>query len=326
MIPKDMFDFATATGPLFLHESVHQVVADLIVLLKEMQQRVADDLKAAAASGRLPFKKQSVQIGKFKKSTLEVVTKVFADWINEIIADLVAALNAGPAFGYSMMQTFPALGIRGKKVSESDQKLRVDSVYSIVDSGGGKMTLEMEAHPIDYIRLYILAAAYDLLASREPAQSSGAAMFADAANLCRKQADLCVGKVPEFMTWSDASGKKSTVISVATADLIAAAPLVVKTLIFTKFAGLNNHAFGDIVMWNAKREAKVQHLAQLIRSGKSDPPTDIGSLHPNYVFAAGAAAMWQESDKSGEALTQFTLDCSRTVVEMTLKLEQQMAA
>ncbi len=74
-------------------------------------------------------------------------------------------------------------------------KLRTSSVFSIIDAGNGKKSLEMEAHPIDYIRLYIVAAVYDLIG------------FKDAADLCRKQADLCVGTVPQMMTWSDSSGR-----------------------------------------------------------------------------------------------------------------------
>ncbi len=76
-------------------------------------------------------------------------------------------------------------------------------------------------------------------------------------------------------------------------------------------------------MWNAKREKKVEDIGALLRQGISDPPTNIGDIHPNYVFAAGANEVWNASDKSGDELSKRIMDISKTVVDMVLKLEKQ---
>ncbi len=107
MVPKDMFDFAGApSGPLFFHESIHQVIADTD-LLKELQMVVVNALNAAFQKGSLPLTTQTVQIGRFKKPTIEVLGKTYTDWINEIIADVGAVLNGGPVLRESDAAKLP---------------------------------------------------------------------------------------------------------------------------------------------------------------------------------------------------------------------------
>jgi hypothetical protein len=83
------------------------------------------------------------------------------------------------------------------------------------------------------------------------------------------------------------------VIKFKTADLVAVAPVVAKTIIRTPMKSLAGKSNGDLVMWNDKRQAKVEALAKILVGGASTLPTDQGSIFATYVGAAAINAYLQ---------------------------------
>lgn len=309
--PADMRGFWSTTATLLNHEGVHQVIPDVPGLLEEMQRAVQNALLKAFRSGELKLTTETVQIGRFKNKTIDLLVKIYTDWINETVADVFGGvLNAGPAFGMNFLQTFPALGIRKSRVEDADQLLRTSSVFSINVGPSGEKELEVEEHPIDYVRAHLNAAAYEEIG------------FGEFGKRVRKIADSAVGKVPEFCTWDSSNEKSDTSFKVATADLLAACPIVVKTLIRTKFVAANNLSIGSIVMWNERRQKKVDAIEKLLRAGKSDLPTDLGDLYANYIFAAAAQATWNVAAEGGD-FAKFYPECGKNAVIMVNKLADQ---
>lgn len=278
--PFDMIDFMTINFPLVGHEARHNVFHDVVGLEDEMLEVVDKAIRDAHAAGTLKFAKDEMELGKQKESTLDMVVKLMCDWLGEIDADVVGGVNfSGEAFGNNMIMSFPAMMIRSGRVSEKVNLLRTDSYYNLVEQKDGSVALVFEEHPVDYIRVYIVAATLDELGFPKPAAR------------LRELADFAVGdNLPTEIVYRDAEGKEDLVIKFNPDDLKAVAPVVVKAIIRTPLRSQLGKSCGDLVLWTDKRQAKVNVLKDILVAGKSDLPTDQGSIMATYVGAAASEA------------------------------------
>jgi len=160
LVQIDMQDWTGPAIPLFGHEWEHQAFHDIPGLEEETPKVVGEAIEEMVKSGGVNLASQKTKLGRNTVSTLALIVKLITDCIGEIDADIVGGvLLHGPAFLFTMMYSFPAMLIRGGAIQDAKKLLRTDSVYTLHDAGDGKMQLEFELHPADWIRVYIVAAA-----------------------------------------------------------------------------------------------------------------------------------------------------------------------
>jgi len=279
-LPYEMLDIIMIMLDLIGHEARHNVFHDLIGLEDEMLDVVEQALRQAHKTGALKFKNEEMMLGKQKMATIDLVVKLMRDWLGEIDADFVGGvLFSGPSFGDSMAISFPAMMVRDGKVSQKVKLLRTDSRFDLVPQPDGTTGLIFEEHPVDYIRIYFVAAALAEIGFHKKAAE------------LRQLADFAVGdELPKEIIYTDAEGKSDLVIRFDTADLLAVAAIMAKAIIRTPLKAQLGKSCGDLVMWNDKRQTKVDILTDLLAQGISILPTNIGSIFATYVGAAACQA------------------------------------
>jgi hypothetical protein len=282
-VPYEMLDFLAINLPLFGHEARHNVFYDIPDLEEELMAAVEKAIRDAHKKGTLKLKSPHISLGKQKEKTIDMLVKLMADWLSEVDADVVGGvLFSGEAFGNNMIMSFPAMMVRDGRVSEKIHLLRTDSRFELLPQENGAVALVFEEHPVDYIRVFIVAAALDELG------------FKEAATKLRELADFAVGdEKPEEIIYKDANEKDDLVIKFATEDLKALAPIVVKAIIRTPLKSQKGKSCGDLVLWNDKRQTKVNALRDILVKGKADLPLDHGSIMATYVGAAASEAYLQ---------------------------------
>jgi hypothetical protein len=279
-LPHEMLDILTLVFLLLGHEARHNVFHDVKGLAEEMLEVVEKAIRAAHAAGIIKFESETMQLGEQTVPTIDLVVKLFCEWLSEIDADVVGGvLFSGPAFGENMVMSFPAMMVRDAKVSTKVKLIRTGSVLQVIPQDDGNTGLVFEEHPVDYVRIYIVAAALEEIG------------FGEAAKKLRELADFAVGdELPKEIVYKDGEGQTDLEIRFATADLLAVASVVVKAIIRTPMAAQLGKSCGDLIMWNAKRQAKVDALTEILAKGSSELPTDLGSIFATYVGAAASQA------------------------------------
>lgn len=283
-VPYEMLDFLVINYPLFCHESRHNVFHDVVGLEEQELKALAKDILADVKSGAVKPSVATILVGKQKVPVEQMLVKVYTDWLGEMDADALAVLFTGTAFGESMVSSFPAMMIRDAAVSTKSKLLRTSSHFDLVKQKNGSTALQFEPHPVDYVRVYLVAAIFDEIG------------FSVEADKLRKLADFAVGDtIPDVITFahSDEEGKAELTIEIPTKDLIALVPTVVKSLIRTKHQALGGKSNADLVMWTQKRQDKVNLLKDTLIAGKTDVPEDKGDIHVTYVASAAILASFQ---------------------------------
>lgn len=289
-VPYEMLDFLVINFPLFCHEARHNVFHDVVGLEEQATKALAKDIMAAAKSGAYKPSVPTILVGKQKIPTEQMMAKVFTDWIGEMDADALAIQFSGPAFGESMISSFPAMMIRDAAVSTKTQLLRSKSHFDLVKQKNGSVALQFAVHPVDFIRVNLVAAQFDEIG------------FSEAGDRLRKLADFAVGdEIPETIVFesTDEEGKVQLTIEIPTKDFLALAPVVVKSIIRTKHAALGGKSNSDLVEWTQKRQDKVVLLKDILISGKADVPEDKGDIHVTYVASAAILATFELARKGG---------------------------
>lgn len=288
-VPYDMHDVLTIMLPLFAHEFRHNIFYDIPGMAEELTEALKQAILDAVESGEIKLVNDTVKLGESELPAGELLAKMVVDSIGEIDADISGGVMLnGPAFLYAMVMSFPAMMIRGSKVSEATKLLRTSSVYELEEQEDGSKALRFEPHPPDYIRTHIVGAALRHIG------------FPEEADQLRELSDIAVGEVPEFITWTDAEEQVDMTISIPVADIQAAAPVIAKTLISHKLKSLGDRATEDFVNWTPRREEKVQALADQLVAGKADIPEDVGSVYATYIGAAAIVAYWKKVAKGGD--------------------------
>lgn len=282
-VPMDERNIITLMLPLYAHEFRHDVFHDVVGLEDDVREAVAKAIVEAYEKGELKFSQEFIKLGRQKVKTIDLLVKFFADTIGEVDADISGGvLLTGVSFLYLVILSFSAFNAKGRTVESTPRLLRSASYFELVpDEKTGAVSLEFFPHPPDYIRAHIVAAALDEIG------------FKAEGDECRSLADIACGDpLPEKIKWFDASGKSKLVIEIPVADIKAVAPVIAKALIRTPLKSLGDVATGDILVWNRKRQAKVDKLAELLMQGKSDVPEELGDVYATYVAAAAALAYW----------------------------------
>lgn len=294
-MPFDFQDIMAIMLPLLAHEFRHNLFSDVKHQEEELRAALRDALVAAHKSGELKFKSEKMNLGSQEVNTIDLVVKLMVDSIGEIDADIAGGvLFNGTSYLYNMMLSFPAMLVRGTPLSKAKKLLRTDSSFRLIPQEDNTKALVFEPHPPDYIRAYIVAASLEELG------------FTAEADECRKLADLAVGTpLPTVLRFVDSGGdheeeedgkseKSDIVIDFEVDDIKNAAPFVVRALMRTKLMkSLGGRSTIDMIDWNAAREAKVQKLAEVLIAGKSEIPTDIGTVYATYVGSAATLAYWR---------------------------------
>jgi len=316
-LPYEMLDILVINYPLFAHESRHNIFHDVLGLEDESMQALAKDILESEKTGVFKPSQDYIVVGTQKIPSIQLLAKVMTDWLGEIDADALAALFTGEAFGLSMVASFPAMMIRDAAVSTKTQLLRNSSHFQLVKQRNGKVALQFEPHPVDYVRVYIVAAIFDEIG------------FPAVATRLRQLADFAVGEtIPDVATFESGDEKSKLTIEIPTKDLIGIAPVVVKSLIRTKYKALGGKSNGDLVMWTQKRQDKVVLLKDTLKAGKADVPADKGDIFVTYVAAAAIMAAYElveEGKAKDVAAFKAINDNAMTMIE-TLKARADKAA
>lgn len=280
-VPFDMRYILALMLPLMAHEFRHNVFHDVKGLEEQLIKALKDALEKAHADGTLKLSAKTYQLSRrLQVPAIDLLVKLMVDSIGEIDADISGGvLFSGPSYLYNMLLSFPAM-LGGK--------LRTSSHYQLVDQENGDKALTFEPHPPDYIRTHIVAAGLDEIG------------FSAEANECRSLADKAVGEVPKDITWSDGDEKNEMVIRIPVADIVAVAPVVAKALIRTPLEALNGKTTADVINWTPAREAKVRKLADILKAGRFEIPSD-GSYFATYVGSAATLAYWELVHEGKEA-------------------------
>lgn len=282
-VPMDERNIITLMLPLYAHEFRHDVFHDVVGLEDDVREAVAKAIVEAYEKGELKFSSEYIKLGRQKVKTIDLIVKFFADTIGEVDADISGGvLLTGVSFLYLVILSFSAFNAKGRTVESTPRLLRSASYFELVpDEKTGAVALEFFPHPPDYIRAHIVAAALDEIG------------FKPEGDECRALADIAAGDpLPQKIKWFDASGKSKLVIEIPVEDIKAVAPVIAKALIRTPLKSLGDVATGDILVWNKKRQAKVDKLAELLMQGRSDIPEELGDVYATYVAAAAALAYW----------------------------------
>jgi|JI61114C2RNA_FD_contig_31_8401524_length_3766_multi_5_in_0_out_0_3 hypothetical protein len=279
-VPFEMLDILMLVLPLLGHEARHNVYHDVKGLEEESLEVVEKAIRDAHTAGTIKFAADEMEVNGDKVPTIEMVVKLFCEWLGEIDADVVGGvLFSGEAFGDNMIMSFPAMMVRSGKVSSKENLLRNESRYHLVPQKDGSVGLVFEEHPVDFVRVKLVAATLEEIG------------FAKAGTRLRELADFMVGDViPTEVIYKDAEGKEDLVIKFNTADLVAVGPVVAKALIRTPMKSLSGKSNGDLVMWNSHRQAKVEAIAAILEKGSSELPNDQGSIFATYVGSAATNA------------------------------------
>ncbi len=286
MVPWDMQDWIPQALPLLAHESRHQIFHDVKGLAAELQKVVAEALLADHKAGVFTLSAEKTRLGKQMVPTIDLLVKLFAgDCLGEIDADVAGILMSGSQFHTAMLLSFPAMLIQKGRVKDATKLLRTGTVYTITPDDKGNAQLEFEVHPPDVVRTAIGAAVYKEIGMPTDEE------------LVNRLSGLCVGEAFTDVTWVDSKGKSKMVIKIPMVDIVAAIPTLVKALIRKPLVVQNGKATGDLVMWTLQREAKVARTAALLLAGKSDLPTDAGSMYSTYL---GAAKAYSDACTAGE--------------------------
>lgn len=315
-VPYEMLDFLVINFPLFCHESRHNVYHDVVGLEQQATKAMQKDILASIKSGLVKLSVSTITVGKQKIPADQMFVKIITDWLGEIDADGIAVLFTGESFGDSMISSFPAMMIRDAAVSTKTNLLRTSSHFDLVKTKSG-VALQFEPHPVDYVRVYFVAALFDEIG------------FPEAATRLRRLADFAVGdEIPENITFehSDEEGKVDLTIEIPTKDFLALAPVVMKSLIRTKHEALGGNSNADLVMWTAKRQEKVVLLKDTLKAGKNDVPDDKGDIHVTYVAAAAISAVFdlvREGKADDDTLKQVSENAM--VMLETLKARAEKA-
>ncbi|MBU6454128.1 MAG: hypothetical protein KGS72_20275 [Cyanobacteria bacterium REEB67] len=305
-LPFEMLDCLMLVLPLLGHEARHNVYHDITGLEQELLDVVEEAIRDAHTAGLIKFEKEDMQLGEQTVKTIDLVVKLFCDWLSEIDADVVGGvLFSGTSFGGNMVMSFPAMMVRDGRVSDKVKLIRTESRFDLVQQKDGNVALVFEEHPVDYIRIYIVAAALEEVG------------FPAEATKLRQLADFAVGdELPKEIVYKEASGQSDLVVKFATADLLAVAATLVKAIIRKPLKAQLGKSCGDLVMWDKKRQGKVDTLAGLLAVGKSDLPTDMGSIYATYV---GAAASQAYLDLIRKGVVD-SVTAAKTVNEAALKM------
>jgi hypothetical protein len=280
-VPHDERKMISLMLVLYTHEFRHNIFADIDGLANEMTQAVISQIQEAFNAGKFKFSTDKVVFGRNKFNIIDMITKMFADTIGEVDADIAGGvLQSGSAYLYAVIMTFAAMNAGVDNVLKADPLLRAHSYYEL-SANNGQTSLDFLPHPPDYIRAYIVAAALDEIG------------FTAEAEECRRLADQAYGyPLPEFITWGDVEGKSKAVIKIAVSDLKQVAPIVAKAIIRTPLKSLGGACMFDIVNWTPGRQAKVDALTKILMNGGSDVPSDIGDIEATYVGPASTMAYW----------------------------------
>lgn len=287
LVPEDEVGIIMLMMVLYLHEFRHDIFADIKGLPEEEGKILLANLREAFNSGRLKLSVDHIMLGKTRVPMIDLISKVFLDQLGEIDADLVALELSGWAFALNMLYVFGAFNSKREGAIRTKELLRTHSYFQVSKKG----ELWFEPHPIDYFRVYLLAAALELLGYKEEAQE------------IRDLADSAVGsKKPEFIVWEDASGKRDP-IKIRMSDLEQAAPVVAEAILMTPLAALKGKSNHDIVAWTRKRQDKVDALVETLvkhikgvlagEKTKLELPAGIGDVYATYVAAAAAITFYQ---------------------------------
>lgn len=310
-VPYDMQDVLTLMLPLFAHEFRHNIFYDVPGMEEELTEALKDAIIDGVKSGEIKLVNDTIKLGESEIDAAELLAKMVVDSKGEIDADLCGGLLlSGPAFLYAMIMSFPAMMIRGSKVSEATKLLRTSSVYELIDQEDGSKALRFEPHPPDYIRTHIVGAALKEMG------------FSAEADQLSELADVAVGEVPEFITWTHAEEEVDMTISIPVADIQAAAPVIARTLISKKLKSLGDRATSDLINWTPRREEKVQALADQLVAGKADIPESVGSVYATYIGSAAIIAYWKKVNDGADAV-EAAKQVNRTAMRMMKNLKER---
>lgn len=292
------------------HELGHTVAADLKGFYDDVMAKVS----GALSRGQAPLTRPKVKFGRFAFDTADVIQKYWSDTTSEWIADVIGILLAGPAWAYSMIQSFCAMNAPDDQslvTAESGRLFRDHGYYALTVDNAGNKLFDFEEHPPDFFRALCAAALVERLG------------FADDAAEIRWQAERLMKGRPVSIRWRDIDGTSNNVLEIALADLLPTIDVVLDELLGSTFDSLGDSKLTDFVTWDAKREGKARAIADhAARNRNADLPAGIGRVHSTTVVS-GTLYTYLELLRRGERVPQAMAIANAIGLELLEKIRQR---
>jgi hypothetical protein len=218
----------------------------------------------------------------------DVLTQLWAYWIDEASADVYGLLNIGPAFAPNLAVFFAALGAQDRNASP---KLRMDSGFDPRDP-----RQLLDPHPTDILRLHLAAGVIDtLMGLSHPVRDKYNQMIEDLTALLADGDVVTIsGNIPQ------ARGNLVRLNFRAPLSVMQQAARNVGGFIATaKFAALDGHSIQDIETWDDDDEARAQAVKSAALAGQS-----IATLGDDAQLLAGATIALLERPDLYDAVTK----------------------
>ncbi|MBY0359158.1 MAG: hypothetical protein K2W82_14240 [Candidatus Obscuribacterales bacterium] len=292
-VPHDERAILVLMMLIYLHEFRHNYFADVEGLPEQMAAALVKAIDRDYAAGKFKFTSETINIGKKKVRTIDLLRQICVQTLSENDADVAAILLGGPAFSkYSMIPVFGAFNCRSTGVFDTNTFLRNRNYFQVTKKG----ELVFAPHMPDFPRAYVVGAA-----------AIKALGFADQAQECRDLAVQAAGEpVPKKVIWLSADREgpfKDLVIEVPLADLDQLGDTVADAIINSVLDCLGGMSTRDQVNWTVKDEELVKKLAEVIVKGGTEIPADIlPEVHCNHVSSGVAMANWNLCEKGVRAV------------------------
>ena len=312
-VPVDMIDFVFLLMPILAHELFHDIYYDVRGMEKELEVKVWKAIQDEVSSGRITLSSEFTTFGGEQVKTVDLLAKLYVDLLSEIAADVCGGIQmSGPGFLYSVMSSFPAMGMGSTEVTDTARMLWIESEYYV-----DKKQLSFEPHPVDWLRI------------RGLAQLVGKLGFAEDAERFAKLADFGAGnKAPEYIDYVHAGGNKDMTLRFSSEDLLKLFPIVCDVLMNEKLECLHGRTMWEMFNWTEERQAKVNSIAKQLEAGKWAMPSGIGSVYATYIGAAAPIAYWnlvKAKVDPVEAAKAVNRNASRMLGTLLKRFERQVA-
>jgi hypothetical protein len=301
--------------PINGHENFHNIFWDIEGLPEETVVKVAERIQADDQAGKYSFTNKTVIIGGKEVPILPFLAMAFLQMIPEIAADLSGGVQyCGTAFWKAVLPLFIAFNSRKKGVLQTEEGLRVGSIFDVQPQPDGTAKLKVETHTQDFPRGLLIAETYEKIG------------FPQAADECRARTVQANATFPEYVSWTS---KEFGTIEVLTSDFAQLFPSVIEAMLSAKMDSLGGQSNSDIVNWTPARELKVQlirtYFQKLFIEGNAELPDIAGDVYPHYVGAALTHVYWDLVAKGYKPNVIFSR-LSAPGLDLLLTLDEQAKA
>ncbi|MCA9462359.1 MAG: hypothetical protein KC590_09525 [Nitrospira sp.] len=256
---------------------------------------------------------------KLKHGQKELIGQLWSYWIEEAAADVLAVLNVGPSYGFSLAIF---MGLLSRHITEYLNRLHIPyqppSLIRLssgtpkvtdpeaVQTGSNPNRADVDHHPVDILRLYVTLGAIEGLNAYSPDLiKQYATTLEQLIEICSEGGGDSIG----VHGWLPVQGEKWRRIDeeLDFGVMRDSARLMGRLIGNTKFQAFNNHSFQDLETWDDHDEETAESIWTILAQNQQEGVRDMGD---DAHLLAGATLAFLEkhgwyksiSNRLGQAL------------------------